>query len=182
MSSFRHLRDIVLWLIAYTGNIRPGGPVQETHMTSARLVKPLVIGGILLAALMAPGLSLAQDRGRDNNAQVGSDVPYAGADLAYDYVTGEYYRYTGPQPQDPRTREQTGYRDGTNHTPPLTWYRSGVRWIGAGYGRGCRCSNIWYGRHHSYSLDYYRDEIRDYDRSRYDQHSYRRSGYRDRYW
>ncbi len=152
-------------------------------MTSMRLLKPLVIGGFLLAAVTAPGLVLAQDRDRSGDAQAGSDVPYAGADLAYDYVTGEYYRYTGPRPQDPRTREQTGYRDGTNHTPPLTWYRSGVSWIGAGYGHGCRCSNIWYGRHHAYTLNYYRDEMRDYDRSRYDQHSYRtRNSHRDRYW
>lgn len=155
-------------------------------MTSTRFLKPLVIGGFLAAAAMASS-TLAQDRDRSGDAQAGSqagsDVPYAGADLDYDYVTGEYYRYTGPRPQDPRAREQTGYRDGTNHTPPLTWYRSGVSWIGAGYGHGCRCSNIWYGRHHAYTLDYYRDELRDYDRSRYDGHSYRTSRSRhDLYW
>lgn len=156
-------------------------------MTFTRLVKPLVIGGFLMAACLAPGLASAQDRdsrdnSRDSDVSARSDVPYAGADLAYDYITGEYYRYTGPSPQDPRTREQTGYRDGTNHTPPLTWYRSGVSWIGGGYGRGCRCSRIWQGRHRAYMLDYYRDEIRDYDRSRYDQHSYRTGRYHDRYW
>ncbi len=169
-------------------------------MTSTSLVKPMVIGGLLLAAIVAPGLAVAQDGYRERPAQdsayrdrpdegaayrdrsAGSDVPYAGADLGYDYLTGEYYRYTGPRPQDPRTREQTGYRDGSNHTPPLTWYRSGVSWIGGGYGRGCRCSNIWYGRHHAYTLNYYRDEIRDFERSRSDVHSYRTRGYHDRYW
>jgi len=140
-------------------------------MISMRLALPLAAALLVLPAVPA----LAQ------NGPNG-DVPYAGADLGYDYLTGEYYRYQGPPPQDSRVREQTGFRDGYLHTAPRTWYRSGVRWIGYGYGYGCRCSNIWYGRHRPYRLNYYQDEMADiYGRAHYDEHSYR-TGRHYGYW
>lgn len=132
-------------------------------MVSLRLALP--VSAALLALTAVPALAQNGPNG---------DVPYAGADLGYDYLTGEYYRYDGPAPQDPRAREQTGFRDGYLHTAPRTWYYSGVRWLGSGYGYGCRCRNIWYGRHYPYTLNYYRDEMADiYGRVQYDQHSYR---------
>lgn len=124
--------------------------------TSLRLAACLTV-----AALAAPAAVSAQDRG--------GGVPYAGADLAYDYLTGEYYRYDGPRPQNPRAREQVGYRDGTLQTRPNHGYYAGVKWIG-GYRtyRGCGCSS-WYGR----SL--YRPAYDSYEPNR------RENGYYERY-
>ncbi len=65
----------------------------------------------------------------------GDEVPYAGRDLAYDYLTNEYYTYTGPEPKDRRADEQDGYRTGVLHTQRST-YRPRSRY---GYS-GCGCA------------------------------------------
>ena len=68
-------------------------------------------------------------------------VPYAGKDLAYDYLKGDYYRYPGQPVQDRRAREQEGYRDGVLHTRPRAYrqYRDY-------YDQSCGCSRRAYYR------------------------------------
>jgi len=93
-------------------------------------------------------------------------VPYAGKDLAYDYLDGEYYRYPGQPPQDRRAREQDGYRDGVLHTRPRGYYHR--RYYNY-YDNGCGCSrrayyrvyNSW-GEHEYRQIDY--SGYRQYDR------------------
>ncbi|ESQ76416.1 hypothetical protein [Asticcacaulis sp. AC402] len=131
-------------------------------MPLAPFVRSAAISLALIVAF--PSLAMAQDdqeRGdgqyrRDDDQRRDYDydrrddrVPYAGADLAYDYLSGEYYRFEGPRQQDPRAREQSGYRDGVLQTKPNNGHYAGVRWIGGQRRyRGCGCS-AWYGRSHS---------------------------------
>ncbi len=90
-------------------------------------------------------------------------VPYAGRDLAHDYIRDEYYTYQGQPSQDRRSREQEGYRDGTLHTTPG----------GYGYRNGCGCTyyrqvNAWGehqyrrlgDRHYDHATDGYGDRHR----------------------
>ncbi|WP_155914587.1 hypothetical protein [Asticcacaulis sp. AC460] len=156
---------------------------------------PLIrTAAVALALLMAAPVAMAQDytedgyrrddgRRSDNDYDRRDDrVPYAGADLAYDYLSGEYYRYEGPRQQDPRAREQTGYRDGTLHTKPNHGYYAGVNWFGGHRRyRGCGCS-AWYGRSHGY---YRGSSYEPYERSngyfeRYASSNSNDWGYRDR--
>ena len=151
---------------------------------------------ILAAALAAVAVPVAaQDSGnyrddygsRDDGPDNVDTIPYAGADLAYDYVSGEYYRYEGPRQQDPRVREQTGYRDGTLQTAPNYGYYAGVTWTGRRYHRGCGC-NAWYGYGHGRNYVYYDTSYEPYARSngyyeRYASSNSHRWGYSDRsYW
>lgn len=152
----------------------------------------LRIAALAMALLTAAPVAMAQDytedgyrrddgrRGDEDYDRRDDRVPYAGADLAYDYLSGEYYRYEGPRQQDPRAREQTGYRDGTLHTKPNHGYYAGVRWFGGHRRyRGCGCS-AWYGR------SYYRgSSYEPYERSngyfeRYASSNSNDWGYRDR--
>ncbi len=154
----------------------PLAHMSYTHRSHANLFAP-VIAAVLLVAV--PVATLAQDARHDR-------VPYAGADLAYDYKTGEYYRYEGPRQQDPRTREQTGYRDGTLHTRPNAGYYAGVTWIG-GYRhhQGCGCS-AYYGHRRSDYYDGAYDQSSGYSNGyfeRYASSNSNRWGYKDRrYW
>lgn len=96
-------------------------------------------------------------------------VPYAGKNLAYDYLKGDYYRYAGQPTQDRRAREQDGYRDGVLQTRPRG-YRSYRNY----YDSSCGCSRRAYYRVYN----------------GWGEHEYRKSGgyddrrtysYRDRY-
>ena len=100
----------------------------------------------LLAVSALPGLAAAQDG--DEGYRAGAVV---GADAGYDYLSHDHYRYEGAPPQDPRVREQSGYRDGDSHIAPRTSYYAGVHlryvddgwyhrygYYGYGYGCGCR--------------------------------------------
>ncbi len=104
---------------------------------------------LLAAALIAaPALAVAshavaQDSGYsqnddDRDAPPGNPPP-AGADVGYDYLNHQYYRYEGPAPQAPAAREQRGYRDGHIEREPLTPYWSGVRQVYPYYGYYHRC-------------------------------------------
>ncbi|ESQ90665.1 hypothetical protein [Asticcacaulis benevestitus] len=68
-------------------------------------------------------------------------VPYAGKNLAYDYLKGDYYRYQGQPAQDHRAREQDGYRDGVLQTRPR-----GYRAYRNYYDSACGCSRRAYYR------------------------------------
>ena len=75
--------------------------------------------------------------------------PPVGADVAYDYLSRDYYRYGGPAPQAPAAREQDGYRDGVTQREPLTAYWSGVRqvWPSYGWRHRCGCYGYYGGRY-----------------------------------
>ncbi|CAL4867434.1 hypothetical protein MMA231_01689 [Asticcacaulis sp. MM231] len=68
-------------------------------------------------------------------------VPYAGKNLSYDYLKGDYYRYQGQPAQDRRAREQDGYRDGVLQTRPR-----GYRTYRNYYDSACGCSRRAYYR------------------------------------
>jgi hypothetical protein len=83
-----------------------------------------------------------------SDAAAQSAPPPVGYDAAYDYSIANnpasdadpYYQYPGPPPTDPRSREQTGLRDGVLAIRPRTPYYAGVRLYGdygyGGYGYG----------------------------------------------
>ena len=125
--------------------------------------RPLVLAGLALA-LAAPAVSFAQDDYRtsysnsDEGYDTSRDQPpqdMAGADIAHDYIRHYYYDYDGAPARDPRADEQTGWRNGTLHTPPH-WYWS-----------RCGCSSIYYG-HRWYS----RPANYDYDERVFDERAH----------
>ena len=125
---------------------------------------------------------------RDGPPQ-GGNAPPAGADVAYDYVNHQYYRYEGPPPQAPAAREQRGYRDGHTERQPLTGYYSGVRLVYPySYYRRCGCYSGYgsYGHRHAYRDRYAGDDLdtQDYGRfsyndstRRYTDHHFTHSGW-----
>lgn len=169
-----------------------------------------VLAGTLTGMLAANGAAAQSyggpPPGQDSNYYGDDDdwdfgpgnPPPAGADVAYDYVNHEDYRYQGPAPQAPAAREQRGYRDGHIQREPLTGYYSGVRLVYpysyyrhrcgcSGYGYGYGYSRYDYGRHRHYERDrYVGDDLdtQDYGRfsynystRRYTDHHFNRDGW-----
>ncbi len=124
--------------------------------------RPLVLA-VLGLALLAPAAVATQASAQDGyrTSYDDSDDGYApprdlsGADIAHDYTRHYYYDYDGAPPRDRRADEQSGWRDGTLHTPPR-WY----------WGR-CGCSSIYYG-HRWYS----RPANYDYDERVFDERAH----------
>lgn len=104
----------------------------------------LIVAGVL-AASSASAQSYGDNYYGDRDSAPRSNPPPAGADVAYDYLNHEYYRYDGPPPQAPAAREQGGYRDGHTEREPLTGYYSGVRLVYPGYYHRCGCYGGYYG-------------------------------------
>ena len=105
----------------------------------------LAVTTLAVLAISAP--AIAQDyyddyyegeRVFDENYRYPGERPPAGHQVARDDLRGEYYRYNGTPPRDPRVGEQEGWRDGVIRTPP--------RW----YWARCGCSQAYYyGRWHT---------------------------------
>lgn len=114
------------------------------------------------ACLLMATPALAQNWDGDNDHV----APPAGADVARDYLTDEYYDYEGTPPRDPRVGEQEGWRDGVVHTPP--------RWAW----RRCGCTSLYYG-----GRWYRRTDLYDYGSRVYDNRARpsRRSAYEYRW-
>lgn len=131
-------------------------------MPVTKLAFPTLAAAAAACLLMATPV-LAQSWDDDDNDHV---RPPAGADVARDYLTDEYYDYEGTPPRDPRAREQEGWREGVVRTPP--------RWAW----RRCGCSSLYYGgRWHK------RPDLYDYDARVYDERARpsQRSGYEYRW-
>jgi len=97
----------------------------------------------------APHIPVGFDAGYDysaaNNARLDAD-PYS-----HPTRDDPYYQYMGPQPEDPRAREQLGLRDGRLPIAPRTPWYAGVRLYGVGYGYG-----YGYGRGYGCGCEHYR--------------------------
>ena len=113
----------------------------------------------------APHALAQDDSDYDGDRAPPNNPPPTGADVAYDYLHHEYYRYEGPAPQAPAAREQRGYRDGRIEREPRTSYWSGVRLVYpySGWYHRCGCYGYGYSRY-GYGYGYGRHRNREAER------------------